>query len=136
MSKPPFKSTSDAAGPAVEAGRPRRRHFTRADKQRLLCEVDRCDSPEQVERILSREGLPGSRLGMWRKQLAAFAKAEVKAPRLSREDRKRAITKLEREKAELQRELVVARELLARRKADAEVPANEQSDDDRELQCG
>ena len=135
MKKPASKSTSDAAGSPAQAGRTRRRHFTRADKQRLLCEVDRCDSPEQVERILQREGLPGSRLGMWRKQLAAYVKGSAKVPRLTREDRKRAITKLEREKAELQRELVVARDLLARRKADAEAPANEQRDDPK-LQCG
>jgi hypothetical protein len=136
MSKPPSKSTSDVAGAPAEAQRSRRRHFTRADKQRLLCEVDGCDSPEQVERILLREGLPGSRLGMWRKQLAALAKASAKVPRLSREDRKRAITKLEREKAELQRELITARDLLARRKAEAEEPANEQRDSDAKRQCG
>ena len=135
MSKPQPRNASDREHHSAPRGR--RRRFTLPDKLRILAEVDQCESSEQVERLLCREGLPGSRLGLWRKQLASNAAPIDKPVRLSRDDRKRAIVRLEREKAALERELVAARELLAHDRSHGSPPANEQVEaDPKRRHCG
>lgn len=135
MSKPPSKNASDREQEG--APRIRSRRFTVPEKLRLLAEVDRCENTEQVERVLRREGLPGSRLRLWRKQLASNAAPADKATRLSRDERKRVILRLQREKAALERELVAARELLARDRPHPSPPDNEQPEaDSKRRRCG
>jgi hypothetical protein len=135
VSKPPPKNAPHRDQDSTP--RSRRRRFTLLDKLRLLAEADQCESAEQVERLLCREGLPGSRLGLWRKQLASHAAPVEKPVRLSRDDRKRAIVRLEREKAALQRELVAARELLAHDRSQNRPPANQQlAADPKRRHCG
>jgi len=58
--------------------RARRRHFTNADKRRILQAADRCTQPGEIGALLRREGVYSSSLSSWRRQrevadLAALA---------------------------------------------------------------
>jgi transposase-like protein len=50
-----------------------RRHFTAADKLRILAEADACEIPGQFGALLRREGLYSSHISAWRKQRDAGA---------------------------------------------------------------
>jgi transposase-like protein len=56
----------------------RRRHFTIADKRRILAAADRCTKPGEIGALMRREGIYSSGLSAWRRQreiaeLAALA---------------------------------------------------------------
>ncbi len=58
--------------------RARRRHFSNADKRRILAAVDRCTKPGEIGALMRREGVYSSSLSTWRRQrevadLAALA---------------------------------------------------------------
>lgn len=58
--------------------RARRRHFTNADKRRILQAADRCTKPGEIGALMRREGVYSSSLSTWRRQrevadLAALA---------------------------------------------------------------
>ena len=58
--------------------RARRRHFSMADKRRILAEADRCTKPGEIGALMRREGIYSSGLSTWRRQrevaeLAALA---------------------------------------------------------------
>lgn len=81
----------------------------------ILAEVERCTSTEQVIALLAREGLHSSQLTVWRKQFDKSKAHADKQPsrRTSRTaELGRTIGQLELEKAELQRQLQMARQLL------------------------
>jgi len=56
----------------------RRRHFSNADKRRILAAADRCTKPGEIGALMRREGVYSSSLSTWRRQrevadLAALA---------------------------------------------------------------
>ena len=51
--------------------RARRRHFTNADKRRILQAADRCTQPGEIGALLRREGVYSSSLSSWRRQREA-----------------------------------------------------------------
>lgn len=116
MPKPPRspESTEVVADPANDK-RQRRRRST-AEKLRILAEADRCEGRGEVSALLRREGIYSSHLTTWRKQLRSGGEAalEGKTPgrKPTRDERNRAIEKLEREKAKLERELLIARKVI------------------------
>lgn len=82
------RATGDAGASAAPAApgdadtevvpRARRRHFTNADKRRILQFADRCTQPGEIGALLRREGVYSSSLSSWRRQrevsdLAALA---------------------------------------------------------------
>ena len=89
------------------ASRPKRRHFTAEYKLRILREVDSSNGPGEIGALLRREGLYSSHLVLWRRQREEAAQAQLKArkrgPKAKVEDPR--IKKLERENAQLQRQM-------------------------------
>jgi transposase len=80
--------TDDAPGSTVPTtpsdidtevvARARRRHFSNAEKRRILQAVDQCTQPGEIGALLRREGVYSSSLSTWRRQrdaadLAALA---------------------------------------------------------------
>ena len=75
------RATGDAGTSAVpdaphDAGtevvpRARRRHFTNADKRRILQAADRCTRPGEIGALMRREGVYSSSLSTWRRQREA-----------------------------------------------------------------
>ena len=67
----------DAAGPATPGAdtevvaRARRRHFSNADKRRILAAADRCTKPGEIGALMRREGVYSSSLSTWRRQREA-----------------------------------------------------------------
>jgi transposase-like protein len=67
---------SDASSEVVAVAR--RRHFSTADKRRILAAADRCTKPGEIGALMRREGVYSSSLSSWRRQrevadLAALA---------------------------------------------------------------
>jgi len=75
------RATEDAAGsatPSAGAGtdaevvpQARRRHFSNADKRRILEAADRCTKPGEIGALMRREGVYSSSLSTWRRQREA-----------------------------------------------------------------
>lgn len=75
------RATGDAGTSAAPAGptgtdtevepRARRRHFTNADKRRILQAADRCTQPGEIGALMRREGVYSSSLSTWRRQREA-----------------------------------------------------------------
>jgi len=68
----------DPSGPATAPGadtevvaRARRRHFSNADKRRILAAADRCTKPGEIGALMRREGVYSSSLSTWRRQREA-----------------------------------------------------------------
>lgn len=114
MPKPATKTTEVIADPKRD--RRQRRRFTPEYKARILAEVDACANRGDVGALLRREGLYSSHLTEWRKQVqangAAGLEAKVPGRKPVQDERDRAMEKLGREKARLERELDLARKLL------------------------
>jgi transposase len=51
--------------------RARRRHFSNADKRRILEAADRCTKPGEIGALMRREGVYSSSLSTWRRQREA-----------------------------------------------------------------
>src|SRR5664280_3255943 len=72
------RATEDAPVSAAPAVRPetnsevvphaRRRHFSNADKRRILDAADRCTKPGEIGALMRREGVYSSSLSTWRRQ--------------------------------------------------------------------
>jgi len=67
---------SDSSSEVVAIAR--RRHFSTADKRRILAAADRCTKPGEIGALMRREGVYSSSLSTWRRQrevadLAALA---------------------------------------------------------------
>jgi transposase-like protein len=75
------RATEDAPGsaaPTVPSAadtevvpRARRRHFSNADKRRILAAADRCTRPGEIGALMRREGVYSSSLSTWRRQREA-----------------------------------------------------------------
>jgi len=93
----------------------RRRHFTIADKRRILAAADRCTKPGEIGALMRREGIYSSGLSAWRRQreaaeLAALAPqkrgpkinpARVDALQIAQLTRERDKLKIQLDKANL-----------------------------------
>jgi transposase-like protein len=115
MPKPRTVQTTEVvANPAND----RRQHrcFSTEQKLRILAEADACTERGEVGALLRKEGIYSSHLSDWRRALRAHGKAglDAKAPgrKPARDARDLAYEKLEREKAKLERELLIARKLI------------------------
>ncbi|MDM8005906.1 MAG: transposase [Phycisphaerae bacterium] len=116
MPKPASKkrpATEVVAEP--ENDRRRRRRFSAEDKRRILAEADACERGELAS-LLRREGIYSSHLTQWRAAREAEGLSGLEPRKAGRkprrDDKDRAIERLEREKAKLERELKVARSLI------------------------
>jgi transposase-like protein len=146
-SEPERTTAATAAGrqtPDPEVvGRPVRRRFTAAYKQRILAEVESAAGSGAVGRILRREGLYSSQLTAWRKartnsERAALAPKKrgpkpVPANPLQAEN-----TQLKRENARLHKKLHTAELMIDLQKKVSQIlgitlPVLEQNDDDEEI---
>ena len=75
------RATGDAGNSAAPAAprdadsevvpRARRRHFSNADKRRILQAADRCTVPGEIGALMRREGVYSSSLSTWRRQREA-----------------------------------------------------------------
>ena len=69
------------AGSSSEVvARAQRRHFSNADKRRILNAADHCSKPGEIGALMRREGVYSSSLSTWRRQREAAELAAV-APR-------------------------------------------------------
>jgi transposase len=115
MPKPSTPNATEVvADPAND--RRQRRRFSTEEKLRILAEADRCTARGEVSTLLRREGIYSSHLTEWRKQLRAHGEAglapKTPGPKPTRDERDRHIETLEREKAKLEHELLIARKLI------------------------
>jgi transposase len=116
MPKPPTaaETTEIIADPANDK-RQRLRRSTQ-DKLRILSEADRCEGRGAISALLRREGIYSSHLTTWRKQLRSGGETALQAKtpgrKPTRDDRDRVIEKLEREKAKLEKRLLIAEKLV------------------------
>jgi transposase len=115
MPKPPTSRAPQEVVALSENDRRKRRRFSAEDKSRILAEADRCERGE-LAALLRREGIYHSHLVQWRaaREAQGLAGLEPKKAgrKLLKDDKDRAIEKLEREKAKLERELHIARGLI------------------------
>ena len=119
------RATEDAPGSAAPAEPPdtstevvpraRRRHFSNADKRRILAAAERCTKPGEIGALMRCEGVYSSSLSTWRRQrevadLAALAPqkrgpkidaARVDALQIAQLTRERDKLKIELAKANL-----------------------------------
>jgi transposase len=72
------RATGEAAASAAQRGgdtevvpRARRRHFSKADKRRIVEAADRCTKPGEIGALMRREGVYSSSLSTWRRQREA-----------------------------------------------------------------
>ena len=75
------RATGDAAGSAAPSGWPdahmevvaraKRRHFSNAEKRRIVEAADRCTEPGEIGALMRREGVYSSSLSTWRRQREA-----------------------------------------------------------------
>jgi transposase-like protein len=71
-------STAAASADMEVVAQPKRRHFSNADKRRIVAAADRCTLPGQLGALMRREGIYSSSLSAWRRlrqtaELAALA---------------------------------------------------------------
>jgi transposase-like protein len=140
-------ATEDATGSAAPAmpadassevvPHARRRHFSNADKRRILAAADRCTKPGEIGALMRREGVYSSSLSTWRRQreaaeLAALA-PQKRGPKidLARLDALQ-IAQLTRERDKLRVELEKANLVIAVQKKVAALLALLEQDNKRE----
>jgi transposase-like protein len=108
-----------------------RRRFSAEDKRRLLQEAEACTERGQLAAWLRRERLYSSQLATWRRQLEREGEAGLEAKPLGRpalrDAKDRRIEALEREKAQLERRLLIAEKLIELQKKAQELVAMTES---------
>ena len=80
-----------------------RRRFTRAYKEQILAQADRCNAPGQLGELLRREGLYSSNLSRWRRQRDAGTLAAKQRGRKPNPNKKenQELAKLKRDNVRL-----------------------------------
>lgn len=91
-------------------GRPTRRRFALADKQRILTAAAGCTERGQLGALLRREGLYASQLATWRQRQHDGTLAGPRAPRRSVDTAE--LARLRRENARLTHDLEVAHTII------------------------
>ena len=113
--KPPTTETNEVIADQ-DNDRRLRRDFSTEEKLRILAEADRCTGRGELAALLRREGLYSSQLSTWRKILRSEGETglarKTAGRKPMRDERDATIDKLERDKAKLEHELLVARKLL------------------------
>ena len=78
------EAAPESAPPAAQSGsdsevlaRAQRRHFSSADKRRILNAADHCSKPGEIGALMRREGVYSSSLSTWRRQREAAELAAV-----------------------------------------------------------
>jgi transposase len=114
--KPPTKRrpTEVVADPSND--RRQRRRFSKEEKVRILREADACTERGELGALLRREGIYSSHLTAWRQQFRAHGEEGlVPKPvgrKPTRDEKDRQIGKLERDKAKLERKLLIAQKVI------------------------
>ena len=106
-------AASDAPPDPEVVATARRRHFSAAEKLRILAAADACTQPGEIGALMRREGIYSSSLSQWRKQRDNGAITALKPhkrgpradPLLAESRRNEALT---REVAKLRRQLAQA----------------------------
>ena len=115
MPKPPSINSTEVVADPTNDQRQRRR-FSEEYKARILAQADACKGRGEISALLRREGLYSSHLADWRKLVRAHGDAglaaKVPGRKPTRDERDRVIERLEREKAKLEREMLIARKLI------------------------
>jgi transposase len=117
--------SSEPPDPEVPS-KAKRRHFSTAEKARILKEVDRCTQPGEIAALLRREGIYSSHLAAWRKKrkVALLAGLEPK-PRGPKSAPKNPLAaplhELQRENRRLRRRLKRAETILEIQKKASEL---------------
>lgn len=116
MPKPPTKrrTTEVVADPSND--RRQRRRFSKEEKLRIVREADACTERGGVAALLRREGIYSSHLTAWRHQLRAHGEEGLAAKPVgrkpTRDERDRAIERLERRAAKLEKELLISQKVI------------------------
>lgn len=67
----PVTPSAEGAADTEVVPKARRRHFSNADKRRILAAADRCTKPGEIGALMRREGVYSSSLSTWRRQREA-----------------------------------------------------------------
>ena len=96
--------TTSPEAPAGASGevRAKRRHFSAAEKLRILREAERCPSGE-LGTLLRREGIYSSHLTSWRRERERGLTPQKRGPKF--DEQAQRLAQLERENARLQAKL-------------------------------
>lgn len=120
MPKPPSELPELQLIPDPELDRRQRRRFSPEDKLRILELADACRQRGELAALLRRERIYSSQLQTWRRQFQSQGEgglANRRAGRTATKDHKdRRIEALERERAQLQKRLRLAEDLLCLQK--------------------
>jgi transposase len=105
------KTKKQLPNPEIEP-KANRRHFSAAEKLRILQEADECTEPGQVGALLRREGLYSSHLSNWRQlrddgQLQALTPRQ-RGPKPTLDPQAQELARLKKENARLQARLAQA----------------------------
>ena len=138
----PFRISGPSSSPASETATPPgvsgaaletvakrpRRHFSPAEKLRIVKEADRClasGKRGELEALLRREGIYSSLLSSWRTLLGAHGSAGLTAKKAGRKPKfteaERLNIQLTKRNAELERKLHIANVLIALQKKAHEI---------------
>jgi transposase len=110
--------------PTSRPEKSKRRTFTAAEKLAIVRKADDC-KPGEVEAMLREEGVYSSHLANWRKALRLYGEKGLsnrgpgRPPR--RDERDERITRLEQDKARLEKELSLAKKLIDLQKKVSEI---------------
>lgn len=114
MPKPAKDPTEVVAAPQND--RRQRRKFSAEEKLRILDEADGCKTRGSLGELLRREGIYSSHLSSWRSQRDRLGipglDGQRRGPKPKKDDKDKAIDRLEREKAKLEKELRIANGLI------------------------
>ena len=101
------------------------RHFTTAEKLRIVEAANACTQRGEVGALLRREGISSSLLASWRKELrlrgAAGLEPRPQGRPSTSDPQAERIAELERKNAQLQKKLELAQDLLALQKKASEL---------------
>jgi transposase-like protein len=127
MPKPVSAENATEVVANPEHDRRLRRRFSAEDKRRILAEADACSERGQLSALLRRERLYGSQLATWRALLEQGGQSGLEAKTPGRKPLKdakdRRIEELQRDKAKLERKLLIAEKLIELQKKAQELLA-------------
>jgi transposase len=106
----------DRSGPQSASVRRRRRRFTAEAKARIVAEADACTERGALGDLLRKEGIHSSHLANWRAQLKREGlpglQAKRRGPKPVKDEKDRAIERLEKQKAKLAKELSISQKII------------------------
>ena len=92
--------------------KPKRRRFSAGYRLRIVREADACKAPGEVGALLRREGLYSSLLSAWRRQRDTGALASLRSKKRGPRAADPRVKRLERENAQLRRQLEQAETII------------------------